>query len=78
MTRKIVASTTVLESGETREFESVMSIDRKAQEYRDKMYQERIIRAKSYFDSVDVELAFKDGYNEALNDINANNNYKTK
>lgn len=55
-----------------------MSIDRKAQEYRDEMYQERIIRAKSYFDSVDVELAFKDGYNEALNDINANNNDKTK
>lgn len=36
-------------------------ITKRAKEYGLEKYDERIIRAKSYFDSVDVELAFKDG-----------------
>lgn len=36
-------------------------ISERAREYRVRQYNERIVRAKSYFDSIDVELAFKSG-----------------
>lgn len=36
-------------------------ISERAREYRRRQYNERIVRAKSYFDSIDIELAFKSG-----------------
>lgn len=36
-------------------------ISEKAREYRVREYNERIIKKKSYFDSIDIELAFKSG-----------------
>lgn len=36
-------------------------ITKRAKEYGLEKYDERIVRTKSYFDSIDVELAFKDG-----------------
>ena len=36
-------------------------ISERAREYRVRQYNERIVRAKSYFDSIDIELAFKSG-----------------
>lgn len=38
-----------------------IAISERAREYRVRQYNERIVRAKSYFDSIDVELAFKSG-----------------
>lgn len=37
------------------------AISERAREYRVRQYNERIVRAKSYFDSIDIELAFKSG-----------------
>lgn len=48
---------------------------KKAREYSDRKYQERIVEAGSYFDSMDIYLAYKDGcedtnkeYKEILNE----------
>lgn len=41
-------------------------IEEEAREYRDREFQERIVRANSNFDSVDIEMAFRNGYKSCL------------